>query len=136
MTTTTYTRFRKGYRYQLAEDREFIHTPLRPKEDIVTTFIELRTDGTLLTKLGYAWDGRSGLLRRKKTKGPSLFHDAVYQLIRRGHLPPEAKQIADDYYVRLLRKNKVAKWYSGVDGRMLKWFGSKAASEEKEIYEA
>ena len=136
MTTKTYTRYTKGYRFQVFEDRTFSSTPLRPTSRIETDFITLHELGTMELKKGYAWDGRSGLIRRKKTKSPSLFHDAAYQLIRTGMLPRSQKGIADAYYVELLKKNRVAKWYAKVDGKMLKWFGDNALRAPKKVFEA
>lgn len=135
MTTKTYTRYTKGYRYQVDEDRLFLDTPLRPEEKIETPFLVLHKMGTMKVRAGVAWDGRSGLIRRDKTKSPSLFHDMAYELIRDGLLPRSQKPIADAYYVDMLIKNGVSKWYARFDGKMLGLFGDNAIRKPKKIYE-
>lgn len=136
MTTKTYTRYTKGYRFQIFENRIFENTPIRPAEKIETWFVIVHKSGTVEVKASYAWDGRSGLIRRDKTKGPSLFHDIIYKLIRMGLLPRSQKPIADAYYVDLLIRNKVFRWYAGFDGKMLGWFGDNAIEKPKKVYEA
>ena len=87
--------YRAGYKYQLAEDYT-VSVGIHPPEDIDTEFIKLDKDGSLLIKRGYAWDGPSGptIDTRNFMRG-SLVHDALYQLIRWGYLPPEAREQAD-----------------------------------------
>ncbi|MEE9541172.1 MAG: hypothetical protein V3V85_06735 [Candidatus Thorarchaeota archaeon] len=135
MTTRSLIRFQKGFRFQLVED--WLHrTPFRLNKEVDTPFIKVTTDGLMTVKRGYAWDGRSGLIRRKKTKMPSLFHDAAYQLIRQRQLYAVSKTTADRHYVKMLKANKVAKWYANFDGWMLKRFGEKAATKPKKVFEA
>ena len=101
-------KYRDGYVYQLAQNEDFI-VPIYPQETISTEFITLTTTGTLLIYSGYAWDGPSGpckviagllipWLRKKYLKtiiGGSLAHDALYQLIRQGHLRETDREDAD-----------------------------------------
>ena len=47
-------KYRRGYKYQLAEDEVFDHVSIWPKQDISTDFIDLSADGTLTVKRGYA----------------------------------------------------------------------------------
>lgn len=64
--------------------------------------LEIESDGTLSIYPGYMWDGASGPAIQTKTfVRPSLVHDALYQLIREGVLPREARLQAD----RLLRQH-------------------------------
>ncbi|HOR98919.1 MAG TPA: hypothetical protein PLZ74_11165 [Kiritimatiellia bacterium] len=87
--------YRKGYKYQLAED-DVSYTAIRPVADIVTDFIELTKEGRLLIRKAYAWDGCSGCAIDDKTNmRGGLRHDAKYQLMRLGLLPPEDREIAD-----------------------------------------
>lgn len=113
--------YRKGYKYQLAKDY-YRQTDLRPKEDIITQFIRLSTDGVLLIKSGYAWDGPSGpTIDTKNFMEGSLVHDALYQLMRMDWLPQSARKYADKLLVEICRENGMSKlrccWvYKGVRG--------------------
>ena len=91
MSTTDQIAYKKGYKYQLAEDYiRFI--PIYFHDDIQTKYISLIPQpdlSSLLTiRTGYAWDGPSGPTIDTKTfmRG-SLEHDALYQLIRERLLP-------------------------------------------------
>lgn len=98
MTTYREIRYKKGYKYQLAENA-VDQTKIRPKADITTKFIELTTDGKLTVLNGYAWNGPSGpTIDTRSAMMPSLFHDAKYQLIRLGLLSMECRSIADDEF--------------------------------------
>ena len=98
--TDGYVKYRKGYKYQLAENYR-VQTTITPAVNIDTRFISLTTDGVLTVLTGYAWDGASGPTWDDETNmRGSLGHDALYQLIRRGYLPTECKAEADE----LLRK--------------------------------
>lgn len=82
-------RYRSGYKYQLAEGYS-VKVRVIPQEPIRTEFIALGTDGTLMIKRGYAWDGPSGptIDTRDFMRG-SLVHDALYQLMRDAGLSKE-----------------------------------------------
>lgn len=87
--------YKKGYKYQLAESYSQI-TNLYPGSLIQTEYVQLTLSGVLTIKAGYAWDGPSGpTIDTKNFMRASLVHDALYQLIRLGHLPPRAKEEAD-----------------------------------------
>jgi len=92
-------RYKKGYKYQLAD------TILCATEilgyDINIGFIMLKPDGTLILVKGFAWDGASGPAIDTDTfiKG-SAAHDALYELMRLGYLPVSFRAYAD----RLLKE--------------------------------
>jgi hypothetical protein len=91
----THIAYRKGFKYQLALDY-LVKTSLRPSKAINTKFLFLGIDGWLLIRAGYAWDGPSGpTFDTSSSMRGSLIHDALYQLLREGLLPPEARQAAD-----------------------------------------
>lgn len=87
--------YKKGYKYVLDKDL-VVYTRIRPDADISTDFICLNRNGMLVIKKYYASDGPSGpsIDTRSFMRG-AFVHDALYQLIREGHLPPEAKHSAD-----------------------------------------
>jgi len=96
--------YQDGYKYQLQRDY-CIATPIKPAKPIMLEFIELYTDGALLIRDGYAWDGPSGPTIDTLTfmRG-SLVHDALYQIMREGLLDhdyyrPMADQLLHDICV-------------------------------------
>lgn len=87
--------YREGYKYQLADLYSTVISVL-PDKLIVTQFIWLSLLGELTIHSGYAWDGPSGpTIDTKNFMRGSLIHDALYQLIREGHLPESARKVAD-----------------------------------------
>ncbi len=108
-------KYRRGYKYQLAEDEVFDHVSIWPKQDISTDFIDLSADGTLTVKRGYAWDGASGPTfdSRSSMRG-SCLHDALYQMMRLSLLPQSCREAADDAFSSCLRQDgmgKLRRWY-------------------------
>lgn len=75
-------RYKGGYKYQLV-DQYMVLVRIIPGNFIQTDYINLGTDGQLVIKKGYAWDGPSGPTVDTATfmRG-SLVHDALYQLMR------------------------------------------------------
>ncbi|WP_108650461.1 DUF1353 domain-containing protein [Dongshaea marina] len=87
--------YKKGYKYQLSRDYS-LQIGLNPEQPINTRYITLSTEGELLIKAGYAWDGPSGpTLDTQNFMRGSLVHDALYQLMREQLLPPNCKEDAD-----------------------------------------
>jgi len=87
--------YKKGYKYQL--DRDYImNVGIKPEKNISAMYINLFTDGTLVVRNGYAWDGPSGPTFDTDTfmRG-SLEHDALYQLMRMKLLPLSLRDKAD-----------------------------------------
>ena len=92
--------YRDGYRYQLAEWYA-VDVRLTPAAPIATHWLALDMQGVLTIAEGYAWDGASGpAIDSPCFMRGSLIHDALYQLIREGHLPIACRAHAD----RLLRE--------------------------------
>lgn len=82
------------YKYRLLADLE-LQTKLRGYY-ARTEYIEIRDNGQLILKKGYAWDGASGIAIDTKTamRG-SAGHDALYQLITLNVLQASAREQAD-----------------------------------------
>ncbi len=77
----------RKYKYQLVGDYTVDVGIDGLAEDVDTDFITLTTGGLLTVRERYAWDGPSGPTfdTRSFMRG-SLVHDALYQLMRQGHL--------------------------------------------------
>jgi len=82
------------HKYTLAEDA-YYRTGIKGF-DIDTHFIKLSSDGLMLIRKDYGWDGASGpTIDTKDTMQGSLVHDAGYDLIKAGLLPKEYKGVFD-----------------------------------------
>jgi hypothetical protein len=72
--------------------------------------------GLLTISKGYAWDGPSGpALDTRTWMRASLVHDALYQLLREDHLPPEMRKTVDGLMREHLLQdgmNRFRAWYS------------------------
>ena len=69
--------------YRLADDTVY-QTPFRLAVEIDTSYATLKTDGTLICKLGYGWNGPSGVPKKRHTGGMiygALPHDTLYGLM-------------------------------------------------------
>ena len=132
-------KYRKGYKYQLAEALVVdtgIHYPGR---NIKTEFIELNVFGELTIKSGYASDGPSGPTIDTKTFMRGAFvHDAFYQLMRMGLLPQSYREDADALLRKMCREDGMSSWRAWYVYHSLRKFGAAAAKTDnvKEIYEA
>ncbi len=117
------------YKYQLTLDYSR-QVKILPAKNIITKFIMLSTDGMLLIKNNYAWDGASGpAIDTKNFMLASLVHDALCQLIQTRMLDKSHQKAAD----KLLRKicleqgmSRFRAWYVyyGVRGyqRLYHWY--------------
>lgn len=121
-------KYRSGYKYQLADD-ERCQVSIRSLQEIDTEFISLTRTGLLTVKRGYAWDGPSGpTIDTKSSMRGSLIHDALYQLIREGHLPAWDRNRADDELYRLCVEDGMWKWRAALWRREVRKFAAGAAS--------
>jgi len=123
-------KYRSGYKYQLAE-AYVIDTDITPPYDISTEYIDLYADGRLVIRNGYAWDGPSGpTVDTKNFMTPSLVHDALYQLMRQGHLSGVWRYFIDKLLIDMCKERKmcgVRRWWVNLGVR---WFAGFAAKEE------
>ena len=123
--------YRAGFKYQLAETY-VIDTPILGYI-IDTKYIALSERGILCIYEGYAWDGPSGpTIDTKNFMRGSLVHDALYQLIREGHLPSDERYTADKLLQMICKQDGMCKarawWvFQGVD----KFAASAAATRNK-----
>jgi hypothetical protein len=142
-------KYRDGYDGQVVEDYSFqLPKELWPEKDVTSIpFITLTTEGVLTTHHGYCWDYASvptkffhwlsNKIAGKKSKVPSLGHDALCQLHRNGYLPMDEDRFHTDIYFRtLLLERKFWKvrawaWFKAVR------LGAKYNKQEpKEVFEA
>ena len=89
---------------------------------IDTKYINL-FQGELTIYKYYAWDGASGPTIDDKTNmRASLFHDALYQLMREGHLDKSYRKYADQLFRQMCLEAGMGKfraWYYYTSVRVL-----------------
>ena len=103
---------RKLWKYKLWADYSIVVTGIHP-DPADYGYLELTVDNgitTLMIRTGYTWDGPSGPTWDTKTfmRG-SLVHDALYQLLREGHLPPNDRKRADEILREICLADGMAK---------------------------
>ena len=127
--TKGYIRYKSDYKYQLAESYE-ISISIQPSHNITTDFITLDTQGNLVVKKGYAWDGPSGPVKdTDENMRASLVHDALYQLMRNNELKSRThRKTADLEFKRICREDGVSRLRASVYYKALQKFGKPAAS--------
>jgi hypothetical protein len=100
------------WKYVTDKEARF-QTSIRPARTIVTPFIALRTDGLLIVKAKYAWDGPSGpTWDRKSNMRASLGHDALWQLFREGHLNRKWIKASNRDFKKWLIEDGMWEWYA------------------------
>lgn len=126
-----------GYKYELL--KPYSHqTGILPVADIITQYVSLLRDGTLIISERYAWDGPSGpTFDTKNSLRASLVHDALYQLLSLGLIGQEHRQRADELLrdviiedsqtsrLRLIWKARAWTWYYAV-----RWAAARAAAPD------
>ncbi len=131
--------YKKGYKYQLTAAYE-CSIDIKPKDLIVTEYIDFSIEGKLTIKKGYAWDGPSGpTYDSLNFMRGSLVHDALYQLMRENHLEKDEYRDPADRQLQTMCKeddmSSIRAWwvYLGV-----KWGGKPAAdpSNKKPVIKA
>jgi len=111
---------RRHWKYRLYEDVFYRHTDITPAQPVDTEFINLTSEGSLLVKAGYVWDGASGpTIDTKNTMTASLIHDALYNLLRDGLIDQKWRKRADQVLYELLRQSGMSKirakiWFRAV----------------------
>ena len=143
-------KYKTGFKYQLFEDYS-VDVGVVPQEQIFCgRYLYLSEAGMLTMRNGYCWDGPSGpAIDSDTTIKPSLVHDALYQIIRRGFLPEDPyREMADKVFRELMlsivpekesesfsywmnrKAHEVRCWYFY---RAVRAFGSCAVQNPKEL---
>ena len=133
--------YRSGYKYQLVEEYS-LTVSVTPDDAVkVDEFIDLSTEGVLVIKKGYAWDGPSGpTIDTKNFMRGSLVHDALYQLMREGQLPASRREDADKVLRKICRADGMSAFRAWYVYHSVRTFGGAAIKPkdhaEIEIIEA
>ncbi|SMC69553.1 Protein of unknown function [Desulfocicer vacuolatum DSM 3385] len=98
-----------NHEYKLPRDYSILIS-IRPKTNIKTLHILLDTKGQLKIKKGFIWDGPSApAIDTVDFMRGSLVHDALYKLIRDGHLKKTARKKADRILQRICLEDGMPK---------------------------
>ena len=136
--TTNCIRYRKGYRYVLAEDYYF-NTTIHPLCQVTTDLVRLYPDGRCTVQRGYAWNGASGpVVDTQEVLRASLEHDILYQLMRLGLISRDCQGAADAQYRRTHAADGGWRWWGRTMETVLGWWGDDATkpSAEPVVYTA
>jgi hypothetical protein len=136
--TKPYIKYKSGYKYQLVEEYQ-VKVSVIPIDNIKTDYIELDTEGMLIIKKGYAWDGPSGpTWDTPNFMRGSLVHDALYQLLRNEFLEQKWRYEADEELRRICREDGMSKIRAWWVYKAVRLGGGPAASSysRKEIHKA
>lgn len=126
-------KYLSGYEYQLVADYQ-IQTPIFPPAGIQTSHVWLWEDGMLAIKEGYAWDGPSGpAFHTRDFMRGSLVHDALYQLMRDGHLDIRIwKEHADRLLQQICVEDGMFRARAWWVYQAVRHFGASSASGKRE----
>lgn len=87
---------RAHYKYNLHSDVEY-PTNITVENPQTASILSIDSDGNLIIKTGYCWDGPSGpTIDTKNFMRGSLIHDALYQLMREKVIPQDFRKKADE----------------------------------------
>lgn len=126
--------YKAGYKYQLFEEYTTDIT-VKPENDAVSSgsYVTLSSQGKIVLKRGYAWDGPSGpTIDSLNFMRGSLVHDALYQLMIEGKLIVKTHKNPPDRLLQQMCKedgmSSIRAWfvYQGVG----KFSGSAADSSK------
>ena len=104
-TTNGKIRYESGFGYRLYGDYK-IFINIFPEKEIKSKRMVLSTDGYLLIKDTYGWDGATGVAYDSKNfmRG-SLVHDALYQLMREELISSKERKKADKLLVKICKED-------------------------------
>ncbi len=126
--------YKQGYKYQLVEDIRH-SLPAIFKPFVAATDYVMLSEGLLTIRKGYAWNGATGALDTATFMKPSLIHDALYKLIRTGHLPEMLRIEADKELKDLCLKSGMTKMRATYVYWFVRLFGQ-LVNKEPKILEA
>lgn len=128
-----YCKVDKHWKYLLKANFE-CQIPIRPKNPIITEFIELYPDGRLLLKENYASDGPSWpAISTRNFMAGAWAHDALYQLLRMDKLHPKYREVADQILYEVIRGDGMSRpraWWVYRAVRRGAWLAARPGSQK------
>jgi len=126
-----YRELKARWKYLLGQDCS-IATNIIPPANIEDDAFRLGMDGVLTARAGYAWDGPSGPMMDTPTAmRASLFHDLLFQMLRRGLLDYDtAKPKADELFRRICIADGMSHFRAWYAYRAVRRFGRPTKPEK------
>jgi hypothetical protein len=116
----------KYYKYKLSIEQSII-TNITGIE-IDHDYFVLDTNGVLVVQRDYCWNGSSGpTLDTPSTMRASLFHDALYQMMRERDLSLDCRYISDNVYRRICLEDGMWRLRAWLHYKTLRAFGESSA---------
>ena len=116
---------RKSYKYRLYEDYR-VHVGIRAFRMEGTKYLILTTDGDLIIKKDYVWDGATCAIDTKNFMRGALIHDALYQLIREGIISTNKRKDCDEILREICIEDGMSRLRASIVYRAVRMFGGKA----------
>jgi len=128
--------YKGGYKYQLAEEY-LIETGIEIPESVETDYFAMDTNGSLIIRKGYAWDGPSGPTWDSVNfiRG-SLVHDPGYQMMSEMLIPMDRKEPFDRLLQEICLEDGMSSLRAWYVYRAVRHFGHASARGLNEVREA
>ena len=120
---------RRKYKYILTVEHKY-KTMIKLDKPIDTEYLIMNVEGDLKIKVGYSWDGASLAPDTKKIMTGSLVHDALYQLMREGHIDRKERDNADLILRDICITDGMIKPFANIVYSAVKTFGAKFVKSE------
>ena len=127
-----------GGKHQLVEDVSF-KTEIHPQDDIITRFVELKTNGLLTLKEGFFWDGASGPtpIDPPSSRRAAAIHDGLYRLAQKNLIGGETnRRKTDRIFHDYLIHDGMWNWRATIWTRMVRRFAKKSYTRRKKVHTA
>ena len=124
----TFYRKLKRYKYQTTEEYSQ-EVNIQPENPVGNDYIQLAPSGLLIIHKHYSWDGATAFPDRKDIMRGSLVHDALYQLMREGHLEQDQRNNADRLLEKMCREDGMPAPLCKAVYSAVKHFGKGAAKQ-------
>ena len=118
-------KYKGGYKYQLAET-VCVQTHI-VDYTVETEYIQLDKNGLLTVRHGYCWDGATWFPDLKSIMRGSLFHDALYQLMRLKLISIDERKNADEMLEMLCVEDGMSVFVAASVYRAVRMFAADAA---------
>ena len=121
---------RRMYKYNLHNNHSY-KTEIKVDNPKDLGMLKISSTGILSINSGYSWDGPSGpTFDSKDFMQASLVHDALYQLIREGVLPPKERKRADEIMREICLNDGMSKFRAWYLYRAVRRFGTNSAKPD------
>ena len=131
---TTQIKYISGGKHQLVEDVSF-QTEIHPQDDIITKFVELKTNGELTLKEGFFWDGASGpTIDSRSSRRAAAIHDGLYRLAQKKLISGDVnRRKTDRIFYDYLIEDGMWKFRAKVWWRSVRRWASKSYTRRKRV---